>query len=123
MKISEMNGEQLADALCRMAEPVARICEDEKILRQMQEIGRMAGDTTVLELAGRISGALIPALLKDHRADTFEILAALEGRTAKQIAQEKAMEIMRTVREAIYDEELLLFFRSCGEAERKVSLK
>lgn len=65
MKISEIKGEQALDTLADLIEPVARILAD----KEMEQAIR-GGEPKLL---------LVKKMLKGHKAEVIEILAALDG--------------------------------------------
>ena len=111
MKLSEMNTVQLSDALVRLAGPMERIGKDAKMndaLKANAEKLREKGMSR-LENTTALIGAMVPALLERHRADTFEILSALTGKSVAEIEAQPGMLTLREARECL-DGELLSFF-------------
>lgn len=104
MKISEMSTERGMDVLCRIVEPVGRIMEDTETISSL----RAGENETLAQMATRIVGVL----LKTHRADTVEILAALGGVSSKKIKEQSFLTTVGQVIEYAKDEELVGFFRS-----------
>ena len=48
MKLSEMNTEQLANTLCRIAAPIERIGKDEELNARLAEAAKVNGGKTML---------------------------------------------------------------------------
>lgn len=109
MRLSEMNTEQLFDALVALAEPMGRIGRDPALNRALGEIHRQEG-RSVLE---RASGLFLPAataLLKTHREDTLRVIAALTGKGIDALRKQPGLLTLREAKDA-FDGELLRFFR------------
>lgn len=115
MKLSEMNTMQLADAICKITPAVARIMEDPKTLdalKQYPEEGSAPKGVLIMK-----AGALLaPVLLGDHLRDTATVLAALTGKTAEQILQQKGSETIKDIT-ACLDTELIDFFMPSAGTE------
>lgn len=110
MKLSEMNTEQLAACLCRIAAPVERIGKDAHISAFFKENAGKT-DTTVIELVSASIGALTPVLLGDHLADVMAILSALTDKTQAELRAQKGVQTVRDIR-AVIDQDLMDFFKS-----------
>lgn len=113
MKLSEMNTDQLAETLCAISAPAARICEDEQINDDMKKLYAMEkGDgMTALQKLGRMVNIWIPGLLKTHRDDVYAIMSVLTGKSVQEIAGQNGMQTIKDARECI-DGELMNFFSS-----------
>lgn len=111
MKLSEMNTDQMAEALCEIGAAVENICKDEKIndeMKRLFEDGKEGG-MTVLKKAGRTLNIWLPGLLRTHKADVYKILSVLTGKSEKAIAEQNGMETIKEAR-ACMDGELMSFF-------------
>ena len=81
MKLSEMNTQQLAECLCKIAPALERIGMDEATNRAFAALsGKLDGGTRMQQLAQMV-GALVPALLGTHFDDMVVIVAAMTGKT------------------------------------------
>lgn len=116
MKLSEMTTDEAAKVLCKMAEPVERICCDKAINGHMAQMAKDKGEMTVLEMLGKTVKVWFPVLLGEHKEDVYKVLAALTGKTEKEIAEQKIMQTMMDVK-ACFDDDLMLFFRSLAGME------
>ena len=113
MKISEMNNEQAAEALTRLAVPLGNLCEDEQIdamLKKYQGMKKMPG----LQVVGKFLPDVATFALKNHREDMFEIIGALTMKTKAQAAKMNFVETLKILRES-YDETLKDFFTSYAQ--------
>lgn len=108
MKLNEMTTDQAADALVRLAEPVAEIVNDEKVFVLIQEAGKIANGAWQQQLAF-ILRDVAPVLLKDHREALYVVLSIMTGKTVKQVAKQPVMDTVADIKDSV-DQELLRFF-------------
>lgn len=121
MKLSDLTTDETLDVLCEITPCVERIVKDEGIINTIGKATDTKGMTqTGVMMAGleKIS-AMVPALLKDHRADLYHILGAVNRIDPAQIAAQKLTVTLTQIDEAIHDEELLAFFKSFGRQAQK----
>ena len=114
MKLCEMNSEQLAKALATLAVPVENIAKDEavgKALADMQTKSKEGESVPMIAMIGDMVGRLVPALLGEHANDLFAILAALTGKSAKEIKAQNGFLTIREAKES-FSTDLLDFFTS-----------
>lgn len=111
MKLSEMTTVQLADCLCDLAEPVANIMNDKAVVEALKTASLAARDanSAPLDIYKPIVARLLPGLLKSRRKDTFAVIAALTGKTIKEIETQNGFLTIKEARES-WDEELRDFF-------------
>ena len=110
MKISEMNNEQATEALIRLSVPFGNICEDENTVKLLEEF-KNTEEITNLQSLGKVLPKVVTYLLKDHKADVYEIVGVLSMKTAAQVAKMNFAETIRIIKES-YDEVLVGFFQS-----------
>lgn len=121
MKLSDLTTDETLDVLCEITPCVERIVKDEGIINTIGTAVDTKGMTkTGVLMAGldRI-GAMVPLLLRDHRADLYHILGAVNRIDPAEIAAQKLTVTLTQIDEAIHDEELLTFFRSFGRQAQK----
>lgn len=116
MKISMMNTEQAADALVRMAQPVANILDDKDVDPILQEFSE-SEDKSMTKLAACFIPKIVPLALKTHRDDVFEIVGALEGLSADEVRKLPILKTMAIVRES-FDKDLIDFFNFTADQEQ-----
>lgn len=116
MKISEMNTDQLSDALVELTDPISNIAKDEELNKALNELSekRQKKEITMPFQEGlSIIKAFVPALLKRHRQEVYAVLAALTGKSAAEIAGQNGFKTILEARHVI-DKELIDFFKSSG---------
>ena len=114
MKLCEMNSEQLAKALVALAAPVESIAKDEavgKALADMQAKSKEGESVPMIAMMGDMVGRLVPVLLGEHAGDLFTILAALTGKSAKEIKAQNGFLTIKEAKES-FSTDLLDFFTS-----------
>lgn len=110
MKLSEMNSDQLSACLCKIAPALESIGMDEKFSDALKRIADKDKDLKPAQQGAVMIGAFVPMLLGDHKDDTFAVLAALSGKTVKEIREQNGMQTIKEVKEALSDRDLMDFF-------------
>jgi hypothetical protein len=77
MRLSEMNIDQLADALCELAPLLEEIGNDKNLNEYLQRLAERQknGNMTILEKATSLVGKVVPSLLQTHREEVYKILS------------------------------------------------
>lgn len=111
MKLSSMTTDQACDCMLALAEPVGNIVEDAKVSAALSEIFARNGEISKAELTGLALKKVLPLALREHRADVYQILSALTGKTVKEIGEQT---IGQTIEDAkgVLDKDLADFFTS-----------
>jgi len=108
VKISDMTNDQATEALLRLSEPFANLCNDEETLQTLENLAGMRNMPTI-----KVIGAMFPKFasiaLKNHRADVYEIIAALQMIPAAKVGKMNFKETVQMLRES-YDDILRDFF-------------
>ena len=119
MKLSQLSTDKAADMLCELTPYIANITGDKSLLDELAHKFDSKGKS-VAELyvfAAMKYTALVPILLKTHKADVFGVLAVLNETTPEAVGNQNVLSTMRQIREAFKDKELLDFFKSWQEPE------
>ena len=116
MKISEMTNDQAAEALVRLSAPIGNICDDEDITKISTKYHEMEDIENVRAL-GRLLPELVAYALKKHKADFYEIIGILIGKTTEEVAKMSFAETLKAVKDS-YDEVLRDFFISHAKPEK-----
>lgn len=92
-KIAEMNTDEMAIAICQMAEPVSNIMSDGMVSDAFVEMSKKLNkNSTLLQNIAVFTSVLVPVLLGEkHRNDTYAVLAALEGTTVENIRKQNGI--------------------------------
>ena len=109
MKISQMTTDQAADVLVRIADPAANIMQDADTLKVIERLA--TGNEKPFDFIAQNLVPVITVLLKDHRIDVFEIVAALSGKAVKDVAEQKITVTIKDIKES-WDGDLIDFFAS-----------
>lgn len=113
MKISEMNNEQAAKALIRIAKPVSNICDDADAVKMFDELKGL-DKMPVLRAVGKMLPQFVQYALVKHKDDLFEIIGALTEKSMKEVQEMRFFDTLKVVRDS-YDEVLAGFFTSSGK--------
>ena len=117
MKLSEMNTEQLAVCLCKIAPALERIGMDEATNRAFAALsGKLDGGTRMQQLAQMV-GALVPTLLGAHFDDIVIIVSAMTGKTEEGVRTQNGFATVRDVK-SFFDEDYIDFFKSSAAQEQ-----
>ncbi len=118
-KLSEFGTDECLDVLCEITPHIVNIVSDEEI---MNAIGKPMDKTTVTKVGVMLLGAqkitaVVPLLLKTHRADIYAILSVMGGKSVEEVAKQSTMATLWQIKTLSEDKELLSFFKSwgCGE--------
>ena len=117
MKLSELSTDRAADVLCEITPFLANLAGDTALqdtLRDKLKLqdGQKPSMAELYTFGAQKLAVIVPIVLKDHRADVFGMLAALNGTTAAQIAAQGVMDTMGQLREVMQDAQLRDFFKS-----------
>lgn len=104
-----MTTDQAADVIMRIAVPAANIMHDEDTVKVLEQVAKGSDKPLVF-----IADNIVPVtniLLKGHRNDVYEVVAALNGKTAAEVAAQKFTETVKEIKES-WDGDLVDFFGS-----------
>lgn len=102
MKLSEMPTRQAAACMAELAVPVGNILKSDAV-KAWYEANKEEKATISVFLS------LIPMLLRDHYDDTAAIIAALSGKTRKELDEQPTAQTIADLKCCI-DQELISFF-------------
>lgn len=120
MKLSEFTTETALDVLCEIAPYATNIVTDVELLDELKSAVDFEEAKTLAEKIALVTGKItkiLPIVLKKRKSDLFGIVAALNGKSAEDIARQSIIVTMGQVRDICADRELLGFFKSCTGAE------
>lgn len=117
MKISQMSTDQAADVLVRIANPIARIMDDEEVEPLLQQLSE-SEKLSVIKIISSLLPKVVLLAVQRHRLDLYEIVGAFSGKNTKQVGAMNIMQTMAVLKESI-DEDFLDFFRLSGGQGQK----
>lgn len=116
MKISEMTNEQAAAALLRISGPFSRLCEDEELMKMMDEIRAMkSGGIQVVQATAKMIPKFVTFALAKHKIDLYEIVGALMMEPTGKVSKLNFKQTIDAVRESA-DDILESFFPQSANA-------
>ena len=112
-KLLEKNGAEMAAALVSIAVPLKKFMEDKDFMDAWQKAtknGVRTGMTDILQIYVDI----VPMLFgNEHLQDTLAILAAIEGKTVKEMLKMNGTDLIADALQA-FKEQLTPFFTRLG---------
>ena len=98
-KIAEMTTDELAVCLCKAAEPISNLMEDEEVTTAFADLAKkMDGKGSVIGMFGAFVSVVVPALLGEtHREDTYALLSAVDGKSVAEIKKQNGIKTAKDV--------------------------
>lgn len=121
MKISQMTTDQAADVLVRIVDPVSNIVNDEEFIKVLEKLAEADSSAPIKFLADNLA-PIVGIALKSHKADVFEIVAALNKKTTEEVAKQKITKTIKDVMDS-WDGELVDFFGSLRQSRETKATK
>jgi hypothetical protein len=118
MKISEMDNEQAANALIRIATPLGNICDDEQITGIITRYQEME-ETPIIKVIAKFMPEIVSVAFKKHKNDLFEIVGALTLQSADKVSKMNFLQTINVIKDAINDEDMKGFFTSFKGQRKK----
>lgn len=117
MRLSDLTTDRAATVLCEVSVYALNILTDDELRDSLKaqidaEKPQTAGEKYAI--GAQKIGQWIPLILKKHRDDAFGIVAAINGKTIDEIKGQNVIKTMQQIKEAVTDEELMVFFKSCA---------
>ena len=112
MRLSDIHGERVFDALADIVDPIANIAEDEQASAMFRR-ERLPEGMTAKEFLIQRARKSLPALFKGHKGDIIAILAAIGGVSEEQYKRElNPIKLMQDATELLTDEAFGVLFLS-----------
>lgn len=112
MKLSEIKGDRTLEVIAEIIEPIANIAENPEAAKLFKREKLPEGVAPRTFLLNRAKKA-VPVILKEHKDDVLEILAAIEGVDPKEYAaQLNLVKLVRDFTELLSDEAFTVLFIS-----------
>lgn len=118
MKISAMTNDQAADAMIKMAQPIANLMEDEETKKLLETLTGTTQDEGGIAYFGKVLPNVVSFCMKNHKSDVYAIVGALMQKPASEVGKLNFLETVKELRESI-DEDFIGFFKSSGSAATK----
>ena len=115
MKISEMTNDQASEAMIRLTGAFSAVCEDDEMVKLMDELSKMEG-RTILDAIKGIIPRFVSFALSKHKAELYEIVGALQMIPSGEVGKMNFLQTVSAIRNSI-DEVVTSFFPSFGHAK------
>ena len=110
MKLSDIKGEACLDVLADITGPIIALAQDEEVKNLFSGKGCPDGVYRYQYATDCVKKGL-PKLVKSHKAEVMQILAALDGKTPKEYADGLTLaKLMADLVELLTDEDFGSFF-------------
>lgn len=125
MKLSEMTSEQGVDVLIRLTPVITGLLSDSEFIAEVT--GILAGkseDGKELRAEDHLSrgiekiNSLAFLLFRKKRDALFEIIGAVSGKSAAQVASQSFIVTLSEARDILRDKDLINFLKSCAGTEK-----
>jgi hypothetical protein len=112
LKLSDIKGDRTLEVIAEVIEPISNIAENPEAAKLFKREKLPEGVTPKEFLLARAKKS-VPVILKDHKEDVMSILAAIEGVTPKQYAENlNLVKLVRDFTELLADEAFAVLFIS-----------
>ncbi len=108
MKISEMTNDMAAQALIRLSEPISNICDDNDMLKLLDEVQGMKDEVAIRAIA-RLIPKFVAFGIAKHKKDLYEIVGALMMEPTAKVGSMNFVQTIQAVKDS-YDDVLASFF-------------
>lgn len=119
MKISMMTNDQAADALVKMAQPMANLMEDKETAELLETITKTDREGGGFAYLGSILPKVVSFCMKNHKADVFAIVGALTQKPTSAVGKMNFLETVKELKDSI-DEDFIGFFKQSGHSTEKL---
>ena len=116
MKISMMTNDQAADAMIKIAPPVANLMDDEETKKLLESLTQTTQEEGGVAYFGKVLPQVVSFCMKNHKEDVFAIVGALMNKPASAVGKLNFLETVKEIRESV-DEDLIGFFKSSGNVK------
>ena len=114
MRLSDVKGERTFEVVADIIEPVYRIAQDEAAVEMLSPKPCPDGEDPKHFMARRLVAG-VPVLLRSHKGDLVEIMAAIEGEDAEEYAASLDLAKLATsLAELVSDPALMGFLASAA---------
>ena len=123
-KLSEMTSEELAVALCKMAQPIADIFGDPDVAEFFSQGVKLREESpSQMVYMTRLVALAAPVILGEkHRNDVFAILAAIKGVEVEAVRDQPGMQTVNEVVQILMtDTDMMTFFRPRSARNSKIN--
>lgn len=108
MKLSQTTTDQAANVLLLVTPDIGAIMQDETLIEKFTNQTTEPDKAT--ETGIKIFMDLLPILLTKYRQNIYNIIGALNEKTAEEVATQSLKETIAEITEIFNDEDLLSFF-------------
>lgn len=112
MKISDIKGDRCLEVVADLIDPISSMAQDKDVVQLFKPAKVPEGESPRAFFSERMRKGL-PALLRNHRPEIVQIMAALEGVTPSEYRKSLTMpKLISDVFEVLTDESITSFLSS-----------
>jgi len=116
MKLSEMTTDQTADVLVQIAPDIEILMSDGELIDKIQNRAKSNDKSEATKLGMAVALNVATHLLKNHRESTWNIVGALNSKSAADVAAQSFPATLSQIVEIISDKDLMDFFTPSGQS-------
>lgn len=118
MKLSEMTTNQGADVILMITPDIETIVNDTELANLIKNRKKTDDENEAIKFSIISVVKIASHLLNSHRETTWNILGALNQKTADEIGKQPFVKTVGQIFNMLNDKELLSFFTLSGESEQ-----
>lgn len=108
MKLSEMSTDKMMDVLAIITPEIGQITQDKDLMSAFHT--KKAGEESTMEFGLNRIINIVPKICINHKRCVYRILSALTEKTEAEISEQKGIQTIKEIKDALQDPELLGFF-------------
>ena len=115
MPLLDNTNDKNAELLLKVSEPLLRIADDDKMEDAIKGLKELSNKSEFRQKMGLLK--FVPIILRDHKNDLYEIVAAFQDKSIKDVAQQKTRDTISVIQKLLNDEDIRGFFSSSDQPE------
>ena len=115
MALLDNSNDKNAELLLKVSEPLVRIADDDRMEEAITGLKGLANKSEFRQKMGLLK--FVPVILRYHKDDLYEMIAAVQERTVKEVAQQSTRDTITAVQAILQDEDIRSFFSSTSQPE------
>jgi len=115
MKLSEMSSNKAADVILQVMPDIEELMKDEELKGIIASRKVKADGEDASSLGKMFMIKIATYLLREKRSTVWNILAAMNDKTAEEISEQNVIALTGQILEVIGDRQLISFFMSLGQ--------
>ena len=110
MKLSQMTSDMAADVMIQIAPDIEMLANDAELGKMVSKREKTTNQGEAVKFGGLLVMKVAVHVLKEHRQSVWNILGALQQKTAAEIAEQSVMTVFAQIVETLNDKDFMSFF-------------